>query len=298
MIENPFDSIKNIYDNMVEDVDKLGYAKTFKKCTELFFEAANEDYTLKENAPIHFSDIEYLSGYYIFGHGTNSVAHFHIDECPGWKFGIWWNVPKEGQSFITGIFFTQFEEAIDKFKPSASQICRNITIYPDECCRYQIPYVLPASEEIKFIRDEPYLAFCRDYYWWDYNKEYHTQEEAKSEYQKYRESKDNEYHYTALMDKKILEFVEKKVLPVFKNAEIIDHGDGWSPRFDVVAPLKDNRDIVNECGCYDWFENDDEAGQIIMAEYNRLIKMGKEYGNQYRFYYSTPIHGTITFYEE
>jgi len=294
MSENPFEAIANIYNYAVEEADKLGYANTFKKCAELFFKAVNEESALRDN-PVHFSDVEYLDGYFIFGSGTNSVVHFHIDECPGWKFGIWWNVPEEGKSSVSGDFFAQFEEAIDKFKPSASEINGKINIDPDGNFSASVWGV---SREIRFIRDEPYLSFCRSYCFWDYNTEHHTREEAEQEYREYRERKDNEYNYTALVDGKILMFVREKVLPIFKNARIVDRGDGWSPRYDVVAPLKDNTDIVNKRGCYNWFAEDDEEGQKIMDEFNVLIKEGEDYGDKYGFYYSAPIHSNIGFYEE
>lgn len=294
MGKNPLEAIVKIYNDAVEDADKLGYADTFKKCAELFFRAVNDNYVM-EDGPVHFSDIEYLDGYYIFGFGTNSVVHFHIDECPGWKFGIWWSTPEEGKPYVSGEFFAQFEEAIDKFKPSASEICRNISIYPDESFESSVWSV---SKEIRFIRNEPTLAFCRTYCGWDYNTEYHTREEAEGEYREYREREENKYHYTSLVDKKILKFVEEKVLPMFRNARIEDMGEGYHPRYDIVAPLKDNTDVVNEPGWYGWFENDYEDRQKVMAEFNALIEEGKKYGDQYGFYYFTPIHNSIGFYEE
>ena len=116
MSENPFDELTRIYDDGVKEGDERGYADAFLKCFEVFSKALKQD-------GFHCADIEYLDGYFIFGMGTNSVVHFHIDECPGWKFGIWWDVPDDNVSeLVHGQFFAQYEETINKFKPSYSQL--------------------------------------------------------------------------------------------------------------------------------------------------------------------------------
>ena len=107
-----------------------------------------------------------------------------------------------------------------------------------------------------------------------------------------------ELNYTSLMDGKILKFVEEKVLPMFKNARIEDLGEDWTPRYIVVAPLKDNTDIVEKRGLCGWFADDDEDGQKIMAEFKALVEEGMKYGEKYGFWYFKPIHDDITFYEE
>ena len=293
MADSPLDGIREIYDESVREADKQGYADAYKKCAELFCENVNKEYALKEN-PVHFSDIEYLDGYFIFGHGTNSVVHFHVDECQGWKFGIWWNKREGDNDAFTGEFFAQFEETIDKFKPSRSEICGSIQVNIDS----SMSYSCRVGELIRFIRDEPYLAFCRDYNGWDYNTKYHSREEAEAEYRKYREYRENKVKYTSMMDEKILQYVTDRVLPVFHNAEIIDRGSSWSPRYDVVAPFSDNTDIVGEPGLYDWFDKEDEEGQEILAGYKALLDEAQGYADKYEFFYFRPIHNLIMFYED
>ena len=69
-----------------------------------------------EKQGFHVKNVTHLGGYFIFDHGKDMVVHFHIKECKGWLFGIWWDL--EDKNRFT--FFTQFEKTIDKFKPSAS----------------------------------------------------------------------------------------------------------------------------------------------------------------------------------
>ena len=55
--------------------------------------------------------------------------------------------------------------------------------YKDENGEYTDCSVFAAEEMLEFIHNEPDLAFCRAYCGWDYNREYHTREEATtSEY--------------------------------------------------------------------------------------------------------------------
>lgn len=297
MAKNPFNGILKMYKKQVKENDKLGYADDFKNCAEVFFEKVNEEYDMEEN-PVHFEDIDYLDGYFLFGHGTNSVVHFHIKECPGWLFGIWWSMPdnkNKEKRYIDGEIFAQYEETIDKFKPSRSEIRSKISVFPNKEYGYCDCY--SAANMINFIRTEPYLAFCRDYNGWDYNEEYHTREEAKREYDNYRGWQDNANKYTKECDDKVLAFVKERVLPSFSGAEIEDLGDDCSPRYEVIAPLKKNKDLVKECGCYRWFDDDDEEGKKIIEEFNAIVKECKDISDKYSFPWFSPFNTTITFYK-
>ena len=298
MAKNPFDDIVKMYNEQVEENDKAGYAKKFKNCAELFFQKVNEEFALKES-PVHFEDIQFLDGYFIFGYGTNSVVHFHIKECPGWLFGIWWTIPDGSnpeQRYISGELFTQYEETLDKFKPSRSCLCTTITAIPDE--DDQICSCYTAAKMIAFIRNEPYLAFCRDYCRWNYNEEYHTREEARAKYDEYRVWQDNKVKYTKECDERVIAFVKERILPLFTDAEIHDNGENCSPRYDVIAPLKKNKDLVDECGCYEWFEDDDKEGKKTMEEFNALIKECEALSDKYEFFWSVPFNPDVYFYKK
>ena len=291
---NPFQALNDIYEESVKERDNLGYAEKFKQGTELFFEKVNS----KIESPIHFEDVEYLDGYFIFGSGTNSVVHFHIKECPGWKFAIWWDVPDEDnpeKSRIKGTFFAQYEETIDKFKPSYSEFTDEFECWFDKddsvCHSYS------AYKQIDFIRKEPYLAFCRDYSCWDYNEEFHSREEAKEKYDEFRTWKDNKLKYTKILDERMLDFVREKIMPMFNGAEIVDKGDSWSPRYDLIAPYVGNEDIVEAPGCYTWFDEQDEVGQEVMKEFYFLQEECEKVSDEYGFYWFTPITGFVDFYK-
>ena len=293
--ENVFDPIIKMYDNQVKKADKSGDPEKLKKCADLFFKCVNAE---MEDHPVTFEDITYLDGYFIFGYGTNSVVHFHIKECPGWLFGIWWTLPdkKSGKKYVSGELFTQYEENIDKFKPSRSDILTTINAYPDD--EEPSCYVWDAVEMIKFVREEPYLAFCRDYCGWNYNRQYHTREEAKAKYDEWREWSDNKKRLSAELDKKVLDFVREKIVPLFNECKIVDLGENWSPRYDLQAPYEKNKDLVDAPGTYGWFEKDDLEGKAIMDEFNALRDEGEQLSDQYEFLWFRPIHDSITFYKK
>ena len=280
---NPFGTLKSIYDEGVKDGDKAGYAETFKKCSDTLFAELNQ-YVVAFAAedkcfsaePLHVIDVEYLDGYFIFGFGTNSVVHFHIKECPGWKFGVWWSAPdykqdiKDTEKRIPGQFFAQYEETLDKFKPSRSEICCSIDAYPFGTEPYCDCW--KATEYITFIRLEPALAFCRDYFRWDYNTAFHSREEAQNAFEAYKSNKAKKDKVTEILDDKLLGFVNEKIAPLFSGAEIVDQGDCCAPRYELRAPVNQNKDMVKKPGCYGWFAEGDEEGQKILAEFRAIEK--------------------------
>lgn len=70
-------------------------------------------------------NIEYGNGYFLFEFGKDTVAHFKIKGCKGWQFAVWLNTDKEKDYELQ--FFFQYIKDIDKFKPSASDYCYEIT---------------------------------------------------------------------------------------------------------------------------------------------------------------------------
>lgn len=71
-----------------------------------------------------------------------------------------------------------------------------------------------------------------------------------------------------------------------------------SPRYDLVAPLDTNKDIVEESGIYSWFEDGDADGKKIMEEYNNLVKECSEISDEHNFMWHPPINKDIYFYKE
>lgn len=168
-------ALKGAYEAEVKRQDEKHDPEILKRATNEVFEALKKE--IKED--ISFTDIEYSDGYFFFAMGSNTVVQFHIPECPGWLFGIWWRF--ESESIAKGELFAQYEANIDKFKPSASQLCQKIQVSWGKTSGTSFATtVYEAAWMIRYIIKEPYLAFCRDYNYWDYNREYHTREEAKA----------------------------------------------------------------------------------------------------------------------
>jgi len=272
-----FDPILELYKDSVAEQDEKGYAETYKACAERFFRVVASMYAELHNKEIHFSDIEYLDGYYIFGHGTNTIVHFHVDEIPGWLFAIWWGEPKKGDSiydqrkFVKGTFFTQYEATLNKFKPSRSAIKVEIeqVIEGDQeelddwfggtCCGL--------CDTIKFMIDEPYLAFCRDYYCYDYNIKAVSRREAKKMFNKWKKHQALEDRWQEKYDAACVKFIKENVLPLFNGGVIVDHEDVIEPRYDVRIPISQNEDLFQEIGFYEF---DDLDMEDVTRQFNKM----------------------------
>ena len=292
-LKESLDFMNQVYTEQVKDVDEKGYADLWRETTEIFFEDIN-DAADEHDIIFTFIDIDYLDGYFIFGTGTNSVVHFHITECPGWKFGIWWDEP-EDESKVTGHFFAQFEEIIDKFKPSASTIKCDFSIH-NLGDRNNYFDTWSVRKLIEFIHNEPYLAFCRDYCCYDYNETYLSREEAKEIYDKYRTQTDKENELTIKYNTKILKWVEENILPRFNDARIEDMGEYVSPRYNVVATLDKNSGAVNEAGVYSWFNDEmSKDEQNLSNEFDVLMKEAEKAFEEIGSWYFAPIHKNVYF---
>ena len=299
MAKNPLKELVKMYTDQVKKADRIGYAKIFKKCTEVFFRCVNEDLEPSTELRFHFTDISFRDGYYIFGFGTNSVVHFHVAECPGWLFGIWWSTPDEDDvnKYITGEIFAQYEETLDKFKPSRSPFRETIRVSKGEKGEYTECFTLLAEQIFEFIHKEPYLAFCRDFCFWDYNREFHSREEAAAKYIEYCEQREKTKKYTEICDTRVLEFVREKILPCFNEATIKDLGENMSPRYEVRAPLKKNKHLVDERGFYSFFADDDEKGKIIMDEFDAVIEECRQMADANGVCWYCPIDYSIYYYK-
>lgn len=259
-MSNPIKGIVDIYEESVKESDEAGLAEVYKQATERVFN------NIKEELEYTIEDVEYLDGYFIFGMGTNSVVHFHIKETPGWKYGIWWSPvskqdsedPEHPSSYETNklycSIFTQYEEEIDKFKPSASTFVKEFTFYLDNTSGYGMWEFV---KTIKFIHEEPYLAFYREMTYTDFNHEHVTRTKAKSYFERHFKQKRLAKETTTFNDKELL----KTIYTILKEeidegtCFINDRGGNWSPRYAIV--MKNTFDI--EDGCYGLFDIMEEA---------------------------------------
>ena len=263
-MSNPIKGIVDIYADSVKKSDEAGLAEVYKQATDLVINALKKELKDHRKFDINIEDVEYLDGYFIFGKGTNSVVHFHIKETPGWKYGIWWSpVSKntedsENTEYYTDrvhcSIFAQYEEEIDKFKPSDSMVCEEFTIDFKHPAANRL---WAFADDIEFIHKEPYLAFYREMHYSDFNKEYVSRAKAKSYFERHFKQKKLKESTEALNNRELL----KTIYTILKEdidestCFIRDRGDKWSPRYEIV--VKNTFGAKN--GCYRFFDILEEA---------------------------------------
>ena len=249
-------TLENVFKNIGDMINKQN-----KKIDGIFpageyYKAATENLVAYlDTLGYHVKDLEYSDGYFIFGKGTNSVVSFHIEETPDWRYGIWWEVggidyshPRKSkkellekiekrQGYITGQFFCQYEPEIDKFKPSRSYFVDTMTITifeaPDEWTFHK------EKEIINFIHNEPYLAWMRDYEGVDFNREYHSREEAKEEFDKYFTQKNKDKKNKTHLQLEWIMFLKKVFANQLDKIHVLDNGDCCHPRFELFLVWDD-----------------------------------------------------------
>lgn len=259
--------IADIYNEQVKQVDQAGLAEVFKRATEKVFNDLREELANYCKLTINIEDVTYLDGYFIFGKGTNSVVHFHIKETPGWKYGIWYSPieesgstpenPKYKTDRISCSIFTQYEEEIDKFKPSASMVAEEFEVSLDNQSTCD---VWKFAQDIKFIHDEPYLAFYREMHYSDFNREYVSRAKAKGYFKKHFEEKKSRIELTAINDQDLLDAIYSMLKDEIDEGScfIQDRGSNWSPRYEVI--FKNLWDI--EDGYYNLFDLFEESDDM------------------------------------
>lgn len=118
---------------------------------------------LKDNGLVPI-DIDFGNGYFVFSMGDDSVVHFHIKGVKGWKFGMWIDCSDSDEHYVQ--FFAQYEEFIDKFKPTASTFVVNIS-------KQDLKYIVEDRDQAKWtyweiiemckhIKYNPKLAFVQE----------------------------------------------------------------------------------------------------------------------------------------
>ena len=248
--------MSNVFQELIDMTDKQNAKinKTFP-VGDYYKEATESLVAYLDKVGYHVKDLQFSDSYFIFGKGTNSVVSFHIDETPNWLYGIWWKVagidndhPRKGKKLvlekiknkeldINGEFFCQYEPEIDKFKPSRSEFVEELIISVfEESNDWSYNYV---EKVIDFIYKQPYLAWMHDFEGIDFNREYHTSEEAKEEYDKYFNKKVTRVKRRDELQLEWLKFLRKIFANQLDNVRVMDNGENWSPRFDIYLVLDD-----------------------------------------------------------
>lgn len=287
-LKETFDTLQDIYSEGVEKADEKGFAEKFKLASErIFSEINNTSHIIK----FTFEDIEYLDGYFIFGKGTNSVVHFHIKETPGWKYGIWFDADEKTTN-INYKWFAQYEENIDKFKPSASVIS-----YDGVVCNEQPSGVWKVLNNIKFIAEHPELAFYRDSHFVDFNTEYVSEDTAKEFFDNWKYKKELRKELTENATYEISNYIKENILSKFIGAELYDCGENSFPRYDIIVPVQGNEEEFDGEGLYDVDDSAFKTGSL--KEYNELVeKWKKEFSEKLGESFYNPFDFTLNVYDK
>lgn len=270
---NPLETIVDFYEEQVEKANEKGYSDFYKRFTEFYLfdfvpsELKDEGLTF---TPI---DLEYGDGYFIFGRGSNSVVSFRVAEAPGWLFGIWYRIEesvKEDKTVYSFHYevFAQYEQFIDKFKPSYSTLELHDFIYdvtPDYTFKHY-SVIFNAANMFIFIIKEPALAFCRDQFNWDYNEEYHTREEAEEKMQKMLQREQLQVDFKKDAEGQLLDYIKQFWHDNNRSVFIYDFGENVSPRYELAFLYSD------DCFPSDWELED----RVYSCHYRGLLKDDNE----------------------
>lgn len=257
----------DVYKESVEECDKLGFSEIYKRETKRFLSKLSAHFKQYYELDFTPQDVQYEDGYFFFGHGTNSIVRFHVKEAPGWLFGIWWTPVEENKKdeepveyrkdCIKCEFFAQYEETIDKFKPSASMFEGSFNWYFETPNAKENLWRLcfDAARVVKLILQYPYVAFVREIHWSDLNEDYVTPEEAEQIYTEWKLKDNAKKLMQQQNDKEMLDCLTKIFKPLLDKGEayISDMGANFSPRYELIAR---NWNDKQENGIYSLFHFD------------------------------------------
>lgn len=294
--KNSFKHILEVYMSSVEEADKKGLAEVYKATTELLLDRLKAEVKDLADLDLHIKDVEYGDGYFIFGRGTNSTVTFRIEETPGWLYGLWWSsIEKDSKVILEANLFTQYEDEIDKFKPSASMVSSDISIVLNSDTTPNSIFVWNFARDIVFIHKEPYLAFYREIHYSNFNKEYISREEAKEYYDKHMKHKQLEAEIKEQNDKEMLEVVNYIFDPLIKQGlcAIRDFGENWSPRYHVAVGSQDiGEESVSSC-MFDEFDYLDVEEDKKL--YDTKLAECEKRADDLNIYWSNPISRFVDF---
>ena len=214
--------------------EKYGWNKQRLECLDYIF---NELFSFNDNLincnednpkyKFTATDIDYdYNEYYKDGYDPHKYIEFKIKELPAWKFGIWLGNPEfdseinKYNRYFKGYFFAQVERFISKFKPTRSPYCVEFYYTPTHTVDYEdgtmeikgeVSSGYKIQDILKFMLEEPALAFCRDLCNWDYNTEYHTRAEAERKMKKIIEKADKCDANKKIMADRVLVFAKELV---------------------------------------------------------------------------------------
>lgn len=262
----PLDGLVKFFEEEQAKIDARGFADIFKDATHGFFKIISSRLG-EDNVNFTPTDVSFGDGYFIFSMGTNSVVHFHVEEAPGWLFGLWWasqedktNETEEKVYYRDRIefdFFAQYEDEIDKFKPTASMWAKSgIYWLEKEDNDWDL---LDCANIVKFIIEHPYLAWYRDMHYTNFNYEHIPEDFAEREYRRYVLKKEEEKRIKMINDQAMIDALKYVAGPMLEDgtAIILDSGANCSPRYELCILNKE--DPEKDGVYYLWDSEDNEA---------------------------------------
>lgn len=295
-------ALVNFYKEAVEKEDANGFAEVFKQATEMLFEQLPKAISWKKDLVFTVEDVVYLDGYFMFGRGTNSVVHFHIKETPGWLYGIWWSPVEDKEAsteekkvYMTDRLhcdiFAQFEEEIDKFKPSASMVSDSFNFWLDSKSNGSL---WKFARDVLFIRDEPYLAFYRDIHFTDFNREHISRARAKAAYKRYLKKKQDEVEIVALNNKEMLDFINTAFEDFIeqKAFTIQDRGSCVLPRYRLIMKNIFAAEGLED-GTYELFEMGFDGEEEDKKLYKKKLKECEKRADKADIWWSRPFNSFV-----
>ena len=293
------DPLVKMYNEMLEENNKEGWAPLYKEAADYILNNLYTDRDEKKRVKLTPKDVDYGDGYFIFATGDNSVITFRVEEIPGFLFGMWLGTretPGEKKQ-VCGIevqFFSQFEDAINKFKPSRSNLLVKIDfqfkyddmgVYSKEIDYEDIEYDMwDVYKLLGFMYKYPAYAFVRDYEGVDFNTTVMDIRTAKRKFEKYKNGRKQLRALQKEYECKVFEYL-KKMAPTWLDVEpyVCDRGDSWSPRYELWWCLEDvNKKLAKgeqkfKRGCYGIGKTDNAYKDV-----KYLRKLDKEYDKKIR----------------
>ncbi len=235
-----------INQDILQEVEsKKGLNITLQKTWENFIRQVNNEFCAGykdrysvQKVDFFMEDSNYSKDYL--------YIRFRIEQRPEWMFGIECAKKSIENTYIdfTFRFWGQYWDVVDKFKYSRAKYRDESTlrIFTEEDTEFSyeetidIGGVYTICRIIDFIIKEPEMAFCRDYYGWDYNLELHTKISAINRYNKWRKEFMAENSAKEICRVKLLHFIKNEVMPFYpEDAFIVDKGDNVRPRYDICV---------------------------------------------------------------
>lgn len=226
---------KKLIESLFKEIEKLGY---------------------------HIINKQYTNHYFVFEYGSDTICSFKIKEIKGYRFGLWsisnfdtlehqkenkevlWSDEYKISSKTQLVFFVQYEENIDKFKPSRSGFVKGLYKSNNKWQLDELQSVLEfmkkhkfktyyyVTEQLRDIEEETNGIRCFIEYMKNYL--YHEKEKFINKCTRI---------YVKHLYKKFIKNIDK-----YYNILLEDFGENFYPALHFYIQRKPNFDIKNnEC---------------------------------------------------